>query len=180
MNNILLILGAAFAVLVIYEVGYFIYGYLKYKRQRIVTCPETQQPAGVILAAAKIAGKSVLGAPKLELSQCTRWPEKQGCAQECLSQIRESNESCLVSNIVNKWYAGQSCVFCQLPFTEIHWHDHPPALVDEKGKSVLWKEVSLEKLQDTMATHLPVCWSCHIAETFRRQHPEMVTDRPTH
>ena len=29
-----------------------------------------------------------------------------------------------------------------------------------------------------MGTHLPVCWNCHIAESFRREHPELVVDRP--
>ena len=37
---------------------------------------------------------------------------------------------------------------------------------------------SCEFLQDAMKTRQPICWSCHIAETFRRQHPEMVVDRP--
>jgi len=180
MNTILLILAAAFGVLVIYEVSHFIRSYLHLRGQRIVTCPETHQPAGVRLAAAKIAGESMLGVPNLELSNCTRWPEKQGCAQECLSQIRESNQSCLVANIVNRWYFGKNCIYCRRPFTALHWHDHPPALVDKNQKTVLWKDVSLEKLQETMATHLPVCWSCHIAETFRREHPELVTDRPFH
>ena len=23
----------------------------------------------------------------------------------------------------------------------------------------------------------PVCWNCHIAESFRREHPDLVTDR---
>ena len=26
-------------------------------------------------------------------------------------------------------------------------------------------------------SYLPVCWDCHIAESFRREHPELVTDR---
>jgi hypothetical protein len=35
-------------------------------------------------------------------------------------------------------------------------------------------------LQETFATHQPVCWDCHIAQTFRREHAELVTDRPPH
>jgi hypothetical protein len=27
---------------------------------------------------------------------------------------------------------------------------------------------------------LPVCWNCHIAQTFRRVHPELVVVRPPH
>src|SRR6266576_3849706 len=43
-----------------------------------------------------------------------------------------------------------------------------------------WNEIPLEHLQQTLSTHWPVCWNCHIAETFRRRHPELVTDRPAH
>ena len=28
-----------------------------------------------------------------------------------------------------------------------------------------------------LATSLPMCWNCHVAESFRRLHPELVTDR---
>jgi len=72
------------------------------------------------------------------------------------------------------------CVYCHKPFGEIHWHDHPPGLVDEQGKTVQWNEIPLENLQQTLNTHWPVCWNCHIAESFRRQHPELVTDRQPH
>jgi hypothetical protein len=42
---------------------------------------------------------------------------------------------------------------------------------------VQWSEIPAEKLQEVMRTHQPVCWNCHIAETFRREHPELVVDR---
>jgi len=35
-----------------------------------------------------------------------------------------------------------------------------------------------ERLRATISNHPPVCWDCHIAETFRRTYPELVTDRP--
>jgi len=103
-----------------------------------------------------------------------------GCGQGCLSQIQEAPKACLVTNIVNRWYEGMKCVYCHKPFGEIHWHDHPPGLVDEQGKTVQWNEIPLENLQQTLNTHWPVCWNCHIAESFRRQHPELVTDRQPH
>jgi hypothetical protein len=102
----------------------------------------------------------------------------QGCGQECLAQIEDSPESCLVSTIVNNWYQGKSCAYCRKPFEAIHWHDHPPALVDKERKTVQWNDIPLDKLQEVMGTHLPVCWNCHIAESFRREHPELVVDRP--
>lgn len=154
--------------------------YRKFRGDRIVSCPENHQAAAVRVAAARAAMQAALAAPHLELSACSRWPEKAGCGQQCLSQIQEAPKARLVSTIVNRWYQGMKCVYCHKPFGEIHWHDHPPALVNEQGETNEWNEIPLENLQRTLATHWPVCWNCHVAETFRRLHPEMVTDRPTH
>ena len=76
--------------------------WLKYRGQRVVTCPETKQSAGVVVdathAAATVFGKAL----ELRLSECSRWPEKAGCGQECLSEIRESGADCLVRNIIDR------------------------------------------------------------------------------
>lgn len=96
------------------------------------------------------------------------------------SAWRKSTKACLVWTIITRWYQGRNCVYCHKPFKGIHWHDHPPALVDYERKTVQWDEIPAEKLQEALGTHLPVCWSCHIAETFRREHPELVVDRPAH
>ncbi|MGD1105110.1 MAG: hypothetical protein ABSA59_23955 [Terriglobia bacterium] len=53
-----------------------------------------------------------------------------------------------------------------------------PALLAPDSKTLSWGAVAAEKLPDIFATHKAVCWSCHIVETFRREHPELVTDRP--
>jgi integrase len=45
-------------------------------------------------------------------------------------------------------------------------------------KTVQWSDLPAEKLPQVFETHRPVCWSCHIAQTFRRGHPELVVDRP--
>jgi hypothetical protein len=33
-------------------------------------------------------------------------------------------------------------------------------------------------VSNVLATHVPVCWDCRVAKTFRREHPELLTDRP--
>jgi hypothetical protein len=180
MAYILSILAAAIVVAVVFELTRALRTYFKFRGKRIITCPENRQPAAVSVAAGKAAVEATLHAPDLKLSECSRWPEKAGCGQECLSQIKEAPEACLVSNIVNHWYSGKSCVYCHKPFGEIHWHDHPPALINKQRKTMQWNEVSLENLPQTLANHWPVCWNCHIAENFRHQHPELVTDRPAH
>ena len=177
MKYILLILVFAIGIAVAFELVRALRTYLKFRGKRIVSCPETHEAAGVSVAAGKAAAQALIGAPHLRLSECSRWPEKEACGQECLAQITEAPHACLVSTIVNQWYAGRSCAYCNKPFGEIHWHDHPPALVDEQRKTVQWNEVPVENLQKVMATHLPVCWNCHVAETFRREHPDLVVDR---
>ena len=180
MFYILLVLLAAIFVGVVFELARALRTYLKYRGKRLITCPENHQSAAVSVAAGKAAIEATLHEPHLNLSECSRWPERAGCGQECLSQIKDAPEACLVSHIVNDWYAGKSCAYCHKPFGEIHWHDHPPAVIDRDRKTILWNEVPLENLKQTMTTHWPVCWNCYIAETFRQQHPEMVTDRPAH
>jgi hypothetical protein len=180
MFYILGVLAAAVVVGVVFELTRALRAYFKFRGKRIVSCPENHQPAAVSVAAGKAAVEATLHAPHLHLSECSRWPEMENCGQECLSQIQEAPAACLVSNIVNRWYEGRTCVYCHKPFGEIHWHDHPPALVNAQRKTLQWNEVPLENLQQTLATHWPVCWNCHVAETFRREHPELVTDRPAH
>jgi hypothetical protein len=180
MKYFLIILMIAAAVFLVVGLRRALRTYLKFQGKRLVSCPETHQAAAVRVAAGKAALEATVGNGQLRLSECSRWPQREACGQECLAQIQEAPKACLVWTIINRWYQGQNCVYCHKPFEEIHWHDHLPALVDSERKTVEWKEISAERLQETLRTHWPVCWSCHIAQTFRREHPELVVDRPAH
>ena len=152
----------------------------RYRGKMLFTCPETGKAACVKVAAADAARSSLTGRPKIHLSECSRWPERQNCGQECLSQLGADPQDCLLLTKVRNWYRGRTCAYCHKPFGELHWHDHRPALIGPDKKTVRWNEVAGEKLPELFATHLPVCWSCHITETFRREYPERVVDRPGH
>lgn len=178
MDFIVPIVAMAIAVFLFVALRRGLHTYLKFRGERIVSCPETHKPAAVRVAAGKAALESTVGDEQLRLSACSRWPEKEACGQECLAQIQEAPKACLVWTIINQWYEGQNCAYCHKPFGEIHWHDHPPALLDNDLKTVQWNEIPAEKLQEVLSTHWPVCWNCHIAESFRREHPELVVDRP--
>jgi hypothetical protein len=117
-------------------------------------------------------------APENPLERLFALAERQSCGQECLSQLGADPHNCLVWTKVVDWYRGRSCAYCRKPFGELNWHDHRPALLGTDGKTEQWSEVAAETLPEIFATHLPVCWSCHIAQTFRREHPERVIDRP--
>ncbi len=150
----------------------------RYRGKMLFTCPETGKAACVKVAAADVARGSLVGRPKIHLSKCSRWPERQNCGQECLSQLGADPQNCLEWTKVSDWYRARVCVYCHKPFGELHWHDHRPALLSPDRKTVQWSDVAAEKLPELFETHLPVCWSCHIAETFRREYPERVVDRP--
>jgi len=154
--------------------------YAKYQGQRLIECPENHRPAAVSVAASKLAVKALAGAPPLRLQECSRWPEMENCGQDCLSQIEADPEGCLVWNVVNHWYEGKKCALCGKAFAHINWHDHRPGLLDANRQTVQRPEVPAEKLFDYFVTHKPVCWDCHVAEKFRREHSDLITDRHAH
>ncbi|HKV25566.1 MAG TPA: hypothetical protein VJN93_13315 [Candidatus Acidoferrum sp.] len=179
MSSITIGIIVAVVVLLVVGVGLWRAGreYLKFRGKRIVSCPETHEAAGVRVAAGSAAVKAIVGREELHLKECSRWPEREDCGQGCLAQIEEAPNACLVTTIVTRWYQGKECAYCHKPFGDVKWDTHKPALVSAEGKTVQWNEVPVDKLQETMKTHLPVCWDCHVAETFRRVHPELVVDR---
>ena len=61
--------------------------------------------------------------------------------------------------------------------SEIDWLDHKPALMSPERVTLEWNEIPAEKVPAVLQTHMPVCWDCHIAETFRRRYPGLVVDR---
>lgn len=151
--------------------------YFKFRGERLVTCPETHKAAAVKVSALEAGVGAFLNEPTLHLKECSRWPERESCGQDCLQQVEIDPHNCLVWNIVSKWYDGKSCVFCQRPIV-LHQLDHAPALLGPDFRTTEWKNIRAEELPEVLSTHQPVCWNCHIAETFRRLHPELVIDRP--
>ncbi|SPF43439.1 conserved exported hypothetical protein [Candidatus Sulfotelmatobacter kueseliae] len=171
-------------VVLVLAVGLFVFraipgvrAYFGYRGKRLITCPETQTTAAVNVAAGEAALGAFLTEPTLRLEDCSRWPERQDCGQECLQQVEADPENCLVWNIVAKWYAGKSCVFCHKQIGPLHHLDHAPALLGPDFKTVEWNQFRPEQLTEIFSSHQPVCWNCHVAETFRRTHPDLVVDR---
>jgi len=151
----------------------FVRRYLAVRGPRLVECPENLQTAAVKVESAWAA----LGGD-WRLADCSRWPEKRSCGRECLAEIEQAPEDCLVRTLVAKWYEDKSCVLCGKPLGTIDWHERRPAVMDQHGQALPWPEVPPDTLPQVLATHRPVCFDCYVAETFRRQHPELVIDNP--
>ena len=151
---------------------------LRYRGTRVITCPETGCSEAVQVDAPHAAWTSLTGhAPELRLTSCTRWPERLGCAEACLKQVEASPDGCLALNLLRSFYDGKSCAQCRKPFAHINWTEHRPALMSSDLVTHEWSEIAPRDLPHVLTTHLPVCWNCHIADTFRREHADLVTDR---
>jgi hypothetical protein len=164
--------------------GLFLFGrrivqaWLAYRGTRIVVCPETREMVAVAVDARHAAFSAPQGRPQLRLESCTRWPERKDCGQDCLGQVESAPEACLLRSILADWYGGKPCAFCGREFGVIAWHDHAPGLVSPRGTLVDWTGFPPEQVIEVLAQHRPVCWDCRVAEGFRREHPELVVDRP--
>ncbi len=172
-----IILGAVLITGILHWKYNFIKSYFKWRGKRLITCPRDETAAGVEVDAKQAALAASFGERYLTLKDCTHWPERQDCGQQCLEQIESSPESCLVRNVFLNWYHDKTCVYCGSEFTEINWHDHKPAFRSPDGKFIEWSETPVEKIPRVLETHQPVCWNCYIAENFRQEHPELVVDR---
>lgn len=173
-----LIIAAVIVTALYFGIRFFIRARQKYAGERVIICPETGREAMVEVDARHAALSSLLGQTDLRLENCWRWPIRQDCGQECLLQMDVAPPECLVRSVLEKWYRDKHCAFCDRPFAEIELIDHKPALLNPEGVTVEWRQVPLSAVMDAMAIYLPVCWDCHIAQSFRREHPDLVVERP--
>ena len=150
----------------------------KFRGKMLVTCPETREPAAVKLSLWRAAIKGIAGRKELELCDCSRWPERRDCDQDCLEQVERDPKNHRVWTIAAHWYEGKKCVYCGKPIERLSHLDRSPALVDHDWKTAEWKGVPAEQLPSEFSRDLPVCWSCHTTEKFLREHPDLVVSRP--
>jgi hypothetical protein len=161
-----------------FGIGWLVRSSSRYRGKRIVTCPETKKPAIVEVDSLHASLTSTVGLPDIRLNDCSRWPIKGQCGQECLTDLDVAPERCLVSGVLMQWYRDKNCVYCTKSLTEVHWLDHRPALLSPAGKLMGWNEVNVVHLSEVLKTHSPVCWDCYITQTFRMDHPDLVVLRP--
>jgi hypothetical protein len=149
-----------------------------WRQKRLITCPENEKPAAVRVDALKAALARAGGRGALSLSECSRWPEKNDCGQECLRQIERGPAECLVRTLVARWYEDRTCTCCGKAIRDVAWADQRPGLRAPDGTFVAWPDVSPESLPDLFKTHEPVCWNCLVVQQMVRRDPDAVTVRP--
>ncbi len=170
---------AAFVVVAIYfGIRYFVRASQRFSGERVIICPETGKQAMVEVDVRHAALTSLVGQTALRLENCWRWPLRADCGQECLLQLDVAPDECLVRSVLEKWYRDKKCAFCHRPFDQIQLTDHKPALLNREGTTVDWSAISISAVNDAIANYPPVCWNCHVAQTFHREHADLVVERP--
>ena len=174
----LLIVVVVFAVALWFGIRWLIRSTSRFRGTRAVTCPENHEPVIVEIDSLHASLTATVGLPDIRLENCSRWPMKKDCGQECLMDLDVAPGECLVSGVLMRWYRDKNCVYCKKAFSELQWLDHRPALLSPEKKLLSWGQVHLDELRSVLETHHPVCWDCYIAQSFRLEHPDLVVFRP--
>jgi hypothetical protein len=149
----------------------------RFRGARVVTCPETGHPAAVTIDLRRAVASGLVGqTPRILLRTCSRWSQRGTCDALCVDEAAEPASA--TRAIVDRAIKGRPCAFCGRIIERTAFLDHYPAFLQADHTTVEWPQVAPERLSETARTRPPVCWDCHVAETFRRQFPELVTDRP--
>ncbi len=85
---LLLVFGIAFILFTPALWGREIYS--QYSAPRAVICPETHQQVGITIDAPHAALTGLRGHSDFRLSDCTRWPERADCGQDCLPEAQRN------------------------------------------------------------------------------------------
>jgi hypothetical protein len=145
------------------------------KSARVVVCPETRQSAPVKVNVFERIMTFLRGCERLELKECSRWPERRDCGQECLLQVDSSPE--LLNRLLRRWYGSKECVLCHRALVEDDWRLGHYSALDAGGKFLTAAEIAVSELHMLMDTLRPVCWSCHQVEAARRPPQIFAGDR---
>lgn len=80
---VILAILAAGAIMVLLPVA--LTAFFEHRGPKKVVCPETGLPATVGVDAGHAARWAMFGLVRLSAQNCSRWPERIGCAQGCLT-----------------------------------------------------------------------------------------------
>lgn len=85
--DLVIVLLAGVAVYLGHRVIHGIRVYFRFRGARLVTCPLTREDAMVEVAAKCVGIQAMWDKRCLRLSECSRWPMRGDCRQECVRQI---------------------------------------------------------------------------------------------
>ncbi len=82
---------AAFLIGAAFFIGIAAVSYMSAKREYLepfsAICPETHNPVEIRVNGERAAKTRMAGHEQIEISACTRWPERSDCDQACAPQV---------------------------------------------------------------------------------------------
>jgi Protein of unknown function (DUF1761) len=132
-----------------------------YGEGRTVNCPETRAPVSVRFNALRAAWSGLAGPPKLRLADCTRWPERADCGQECIPDAVEAKPAPSLSQVSLNQVSLNQVSLNQVSLNQVSWRTrrvvHLPVLLAGAAAWVLgmaWHSQYLFRPRWTMALGL--------------------------
>src|SRR5262252_6425966 len=122
-----------------------------------------------VRASQKFGGERVIICPETGKQAMVEVDVRHAAVSSLIGQTDLRLENCW------RWPMKQDCG--QECLLQIDLADHKPALLNSEGVTVEWQQIPLSAVTEAMATYQPVCWNCHIAQSFRREHADLVVDR---
>jgi hypothetical protein len=168
------------AVLLVYLV-IAVRTWVRVRGKRLVVCPETKLPVAVKVDVGHAVASALWERPELQLTSCSRWPERGECAQPCVRQIETAPDATSPRAIAAHFFGNEHCVICSHPIEPPgHMTLQPGFMNPETHEVDTWDGLPLQDLARAMATWRPLCANCTLAESFRRTFPDRSTDRERH
>jgi len=92
MESPIMVVGAVIALGVAYvAVPVGLDAYRRYRGTKMVTCPQTGMPAQIEVDATDASISAALGRPRVEVTRCTHWPDREYCGQDCVKQLEATH-----------------------------------------------------------------------------------------
>lgn len=128
---------------------------------RVIRCPATSRPAAVRLESFRAGIARALGRePKIELADCSRWPDAANCARGCMADIVGDFDATRLSAQIGRWRASSQCSKCGLFFmsegrgrTKVHF-------ISPNGMVFEWNELPFDWLGEALESWQPLCSHC--------------------
>ncbi len=130
-----------------------------FTRHHTIVCPEAHAQTDIEIDRAHRLKTLLRGTSELRVAGCDRWPERQGCDEECLLQV--DLKPAVLQRTLRKWYAGKSCALCDRVLTEDDWRQGRFSALDGDNKFVSPAALPLRDLPQHVSRYRPVCWQCH-------------------
>jgi hypothetical protein len=150
--------------------------WVRFRGARVVTCPETRQPAGVAVDIGHAMVSAVWERADVRIGRCSRWPEREGCDEACVAQIEASLDGTRAKTIAARFFKGRRCAICQSRIAPRSSSARQPGFLNPVTReAVAWIHVPPQNLPDVLASRHALCADCTLAESARQ--PLAVTYR---